>query len=82
MLRLTQMFDPEVERMARETWPGMAHWAMSGPLGAKCMDCRHLDLKKGSRLEAAQCLEYTRLTRRKGKKVPKWAPACKYFVAK
>ncbi len=82
MLHLTQMFEPEVEQMVLATRQGMAHWAMGGPEGAKCADCQHLDLEKGSRLAAARCLEYTRLTHRKGKNVPKWTPACKYFVAK
>ncbi len=82
MLHLTQMFEPEVEQMALATWPGMAHWAMSGPQGANCMDCAHFNITKGLKIESARCLEYTRVTHRRGKKIPPRTPACKYFVAK
>ncbi len=50
MLHLTSIFDPEVERGRRETPPGMAHWAGSGPPETKCVDCRHLDLAKDSKI--------------------------------
>ena len=76
------MFEPEVERVRQETPPGMAHWAASGPIGTACMDCQYLDLKEGSKVEAAICLKYTKLMGRAGKKIPKWTAACKYFGAR
>ena len=82
MLHLTSIFDPEVERGRRETPPGMAHWAGSGPVGAKCTDCRHLDLAKDSKIEKARCLKYALLMRRLGKKFSKRTAACKYFDAR
>ena len=82
MLHLTKMFRPDIERARCETSPGMAHWATNGPQGARCMDCRHFDLAKDSKIEKAICLKYTKLMGRKGKKVPKRAAACKYFEAR
>ena len=79
MLHLTSLFPPEVECAWLETPPGMAHWAASGPQGARCMECSHFGLKTGSKLESAVCHKYTELMRRKGKKVPKWTPACRHF---
>ena len=81
MLHLTSIFDPEVERGRRETPPGMAHWAGSGPPKTKCVDCRHLDLAKDSKIEKAICLKYKKLIGRAGKKIPKWTAACKFFEA-
>jgi hypothetical protein len=82
MLNLTQIFEPEVERAWRETPAGMAHWAASGPVGATCMDCQHLDLAKDSKTEKAQCRKYAELMRRPGKKFSKRFAACKYFDAR
>ena len=79
MLHLTSIFRPEVERAWHETPPGMAHWAASGPVDAKCMDCQHLDLVKDSKIEKARCRKYAMLMRRPGKKFSKRAAACKYF---
>ena len=80
MLHLTAIFEPKVERAWRETPPGMAHWAASGPVGAKCMECQHLDLAKDSKIEKARCVKYAMLMRQPGKKFSKRAAACKYFA--
>ncbi len=71
-----------VERGRRDTPPGMAHWAGSGPVGTTCMDCQHLDLAKDSKAEKAQCRKYKKLAHRPGKKFPKRSAACRYFEAR
>ena len=77
------LFDPEVERMAHLTQPGMAYFAESGPAGETCQNCSHLDLHDDTgRRWKAHCLKYTKMMSRCGPKVPKWTPACKYFMAK
>ncbi len=82
MSHLASIFEPEVERAWRETPSGMAHWAGSGPVGTKCMDCQHLDLAKDSKTEKARCRKYATLMRRPGKKFSKRAAACKYFAGR
>ncbi len=82
MLHLTSISGPEVERAWRETPPGMAHWAASGPPETKCVDCRHLDLAKDSKIEKARCRKYATLMRRPGKKFSKRTAACKFFEAR
>ena len=81
-LHLTQMFDPEVEHGYRNTLPGMAFWAGSGPIGLTCVDCEHLDLPKDSKKEKALCREFKRLARVQGRKFSKHSAACKYFEAR
>lgn len=77
------LFEPEVERMARVIQLGVAYFAESGPVGATCPNCSHLDLRDrtGGRWKA-HCLKFTEMTSRCGPKVPKHSPACKYLVAK
>ena len=81
MLQLTTMFQPKIERTRGKTPPGMAHWATTGPQGARCMDCRHFGLEKDSKIGTAICLKYQKMMGRKGKKIPKQTAACKYFEA-
>ncbi len=82
MPHLTSISPREVESAWLATPPVMAHWAGTGPRGEHCIESVHFGLTKGSKLEGAVCHKYTALMRRKGKKVPKWTPACRHFEAR
>ena len=78
---LRETFDLVGKKVCGSKWQGFE--ADCDPARAdRCMDCRHFDLAKDSKIEKAICLKYTKLMGRKGKKVPKRAAACKYFEAR
>ena len=62
------------------TYPGMAHWAGSGPF-ATCQLCAHWGGKKekDKKPKAGPCWKFKRLTGKVGAPVPPEAAACKYF---
>ncbi len=68
---LTRMFDDVSENGHAQTPRGMAFWADTGPLGAKCRDCR--SYSKG------HCLRYQQLMGRRGMNFRADTPSCKYF---
>jgi hypothetical protein len=67
------------DRMASETYIGQAHFALSGPPGKTCGDCRHFADERGQR---GRCQKFTHLTDRIGKPYPAYARSCKYFEEK
>ncbi len=67
---------------ARDTYPGMAHFAGTGPAGKRCEDCRYLTHLNGTNRNSFCCDEYHRLTGKDGPKIPKAALSCKYFEDK
>lgn len=73
-----------MESEARQTYPGMAHFAGTGPDGMTCRECLHyaigVELKAGGR-KPGSCGKYPRLAEgRTGlTKIPPNAAACKYF---
>jgi hypothetical protein len=58
---------------------GMAHYCNSGPPGATCGSCQHIDrvIRKGA--SKARCVMFERLTGRKGELIDPKYPSCKYF---
>jgi hypothetical protein len=78
-----------VDTMARASYPGMAHFARSGPVNRTCRECIFWDhgphdyrAKNGKYrglIEAARCKKYRQITMQQGDKVPDDAAACKYF---
>lgn len=66
--------NPELEQQRGETYPGMAHWAGSGPQGYCCKDC--------SQFMNDRCMVYTRLIGKPGPKISGYARSCKYFEEK
>lgn len=70
-----------MDRLAHNTYQGMAHFAGTGPLGATCRDCTFLDNTNTKGTKPRACRKFTELTGRKGKVVPLYADACKYFQA-
>jgi hypothetical protein len=78
-----------VDTLARASFPGMAHFAATGPHGKTCRECaffahgphdyRAKNGKHRGLIEPATCKKYQQITLRAGAKVPDDAAACKYF---
>lgn len=84
--------DPALETKRAQTFPGMAHFARSGPEGKTCRHCLSWTgcggetgyyAKKGiygGQLKPRSCVRYrTMMQDEIGPGVPHTAPACKYF---
>lgn len=79
------------DQMARQSFPGMAHFAGTGPHGSTCRECifwahgehdyRSKNGKYHGLILPASCNKYRRLTQNIGDKIPDDARACKYFEA-
>ena len=67
-----------LERLIDLTFPGMAHFAGTGPGDQCCGHCRHW--AGTATRKQAPCGKYLRLTSCNGREVPRSARACKYFL--
>lgn len=87
------VINPALESARRSTYPGMAHFAGSGPAGVTCRQCRDWTgcgqesgyyAKKGKHggvLKPRPCGTYRALMGGEiGPAVPHDARACKYFI--
>lgn len=87
------VIDPNTERLRRATYPGMAHFAGTGPKGKTCRECVFwtncgLLVKYysksgmyGGTIKPLACAKYKELMRGEiGPAVPHDASACKYFA--
>lgn len=76
------MLPPDDEKQARQqraSVPGMAHFAHTGPKGAKCGDCVFWSVANAGR-RGYRCMKYTELVGREyADDLPANTPACKYF---
>ena len=69
--------NPELERLARLTPKGMAHWASSGPINTTCGECAHLlSLKR----KQNRCAEFYRMMGVWGGFIPRATPSCQHFT--
>lgn len=78
-----------VDTLARASYPGMAHFAGTGPHGSTCRECifwehgphdyRAKNGKHRGLIEPARCRKYRAITLHQGDKIPDEAAACKYF---
>lgn len=85
------VIDPALEAKRRQTYPGMAHFAGSGPTGKTCRGCLEWtgcgeqtgyyskNGRHGGGLKPRPCAKYKSLMDSIGPGVPHTAPACKYF---
>lgn len=81
--------DPAQTRAAQASFPGMAHFAGTGPRGMTCRDCEfwfHTAYDYYSKtgkhhglIRPATCTKYRMLTGQKGALVPDNAAACRHF---
>jgi hypothetical protein len=85
---LTPGYSPELVSQIRQTVPGMAHWAASGPTGATCGECAYLGYWKQIRNRAGDtvsterrrgCAKFYELTGEHGPTVPPSCAACRHF---
>jgi hypothetical protein len=67
-----------LERLIDLTFPGMAHFAGTGPGDQCCGGCRHW--AGTATRKQAPCGKFKGLTSRTGPQVPRSARACKYFL--
>ena len=78
-----------IDRFARASHPGMAHFAGTGPHGSTCRECifwahgphdyRAKNGKYRGLIEPATCKKFQQMTGVMGSKIPDDALACKYF---
>lgn len=78
-----------VDALARASYPGMAHFARTGPVNTTCRECifwehgshdyRAKNGKYRGLIEPARCRKYRQITSQQGDKIPDDAPSCKYF---
>lgn len=64
------------------TYPGMAHWAGSGPQGKSCRQCVHWSCEgyfANGTIKPGRCVVAARLMAVMTPKVPHYASACRYF---
>ena len=69
------------DRLARQSYPGMAHFAGTGPGGATCNKCTSYDfdpVRDANKFERP-CTKFKALTGKLGKAVPGQAAACRHF---
>jgi hypothetical protein len=76
------------DRVARATYPGMAHFAGSGPPQKTCRECAFFDHAKNDyyasgkhrgRIKPAKCRKYRALMSVVGARIPHDAAACRHF---
>jgi hypothetical protein len=69
------------DELAVSAFPGMAHFAGSGPQGQTCRGC--LLYEPSSRTRGpGRCSQFKRMTGRTGAAFPGDAAACRYFAAR
>lgn len=69
--------DVDFERKVRATVPGMAHFALTGPRGKCCGDCKHM-VPRGNL--GYGCMKYYALMGQwVRQELPRTTPSCKYF---
>jgi len=82
VLKTDHLTRSPIDYAARISYPGMAHFAGTGPDGKYCRDCIHWDRRPDDRTivaKPAPCKKYSKMMRGIGKNVPGSAFACKYF---
>ncbi len=83
--------NPKLEEQRRKTWPGMAHFAGTGPEFKTCRECSEwtgcglqdgyyaTNGVHGGAIKPRACEKYRTLMSGIGEAVPGNAAACKYF---
>lgn len=72
------------DKQALRTFPGMAHFAATGPFGSQCASCSFFRQKPTARAFTRQsyCFKVKELTGKWSAPVPGSAMACKYYERK
>lgn len=84
----SHLTEPHGERMARlmrQSKPGQAHWAGTGPEGKRCHGCANWQPEGQSgytakgELRPGRCAQYRKMTGRSGPAFPHTQLACRFF---
>ena len=75
---LTLLYGGEFQGQLSQTYEGQAHFASTGPAGARCCDCTSWGDGEGRAL-SRPCGKFIVMTRVRTKRVPGSAQACRYF---
>jgi hypothetical protein len=70
------------DKMAKQSFAGMAHFAGTGPSGKRCGECSNFcgyPISDGTP-DKDYCDKYQQMMGKPGKRIPKEAQACKYFT--
>lgn len=86
-MRGLTVIDEVLEGAEKLTAPGMAHWAGTGPEGAKCGACRfygytYLKPNGDAANKVSSCEKFYKATRRHGQTLETRQLGCKYFEVK
>jgi len=86
-MRNLTVIDEELERAERQTAPGMAHWAGSGPDGATCGKCAnygytYIKSNGDHATKPSSCEKFWSVTGRHGGTLDARQIGCKYFDLK
>jgi hypothetical protein len=81
--------DPEFDRLVKQTLPGMAHWAGTGPAGTTCEQCRFFGYSVplrngagntvGTKNHPKSCHRFFELMKQHGKPLMPSTPSCRHF---
>jgi hypothetical protein len=87
---LTQGHGPVLARQISLTYPGMAHFAATGPLGTTCAECASYGYWRkrqnaagdvvGTKFRKGACGKHFELTRQHGLPVPADTESCRHFT--
>ena len=86
---LTTGHSPELAAQIRQSRPGMAHFAATGPFGATCGECAYLGYWRQRRSGNGEivntertggCEKFHELTGKHGAVVPPGTEACRHFA--
>lgn len=78
ILKERGLFEGPVDKLARQSFPGMAHFAGTSPTGT-CRECEFWERTKIDNKDRAACRKYQQITNQRGANVPGSASACKYY---
>jgi len=75
--------NPELAKLVRNTFHGMAHWAGSGPQGKTCATCQHFGTVyqyEGAKPKKDRCKLYFKMMEGKiGNQIPANTMSCKHY---
>ena len=77
-LDLTSLHNTKFDEQLAASYEGQAHFAGTGPTGARCRGCSHWGDGARARALTKPCLKFQSMTG-KSKPVPGSALACRYF---
>jgi hypothetical protein len=87
-MRNLTVVNPELDRLVKQTSPGMAHWAGTGPANTTCEQCRFFGYEApvrnghGTKNHPTSCRRFFQLMKQHGRPLRPSTPSCRHFEAK